>query len=126
MLLSLEDSESLGRGYLLHPKHTKSYKTYAEEKTCQRNALMLCRWLFLRQISTSKFRNKSLLRILWVIVYCSTLQCGSVTVMMSSALTSSVRTVCPVRACLALTANFVMSPLMRCGRNQVTMTNVWF
>lgn len=60
------------------------------------------------------------------VVWSCTLQWGNATVMMSSALTSSVRTVCPVRACFALTANFVMSPFMRRGRNQVTTTKEWF
>ena len=60
------------------------------------------------------------------VMQCCTLQWGSATVMMSSALTSSVRTVCPVRACFAFTANLLMRPLMRCGRYQVTMTEVWF
>jgi hypothetical protein len=55
-----------------------------------------------------------------------TLQCGSAPVMMSSASSSSMRTVWPVRACLALTANLVIRPLMRSGRSQVTTTNVWF
>lgn len=55
----------------------------------------------------------------------STLQWGRATVMMSTALTSSKRTICPVRANLALTANFVMRPLMRCGKNQVRTTKVW-
>lgn len=57
--------------------------------------------------------------------YC-TLQWGSAPVMMSSASTSSMRTTCPVRAYFALTANLVMRPLMRCGRNQLTTTKVWF
>lgn len=55
-----------------------------------------------------------------------TLQWGRATVMISSALTSMKRTVCPVRTFFVLTANLVMRPLMRCGRYQVTTTKVWF